>query len=108
MTNPISPLTPSQTATQEASTAKEGYLHRVAVSVDQTANVVTGGKPDETISSRAAIADEQGKWWGRAMSRFLDLFQSDHGAKAQAGDTERAQAEVSREQDSGGISTSTK
>jgi hypothetical protein len=26
------------------------------------------------------------------MSRFLDLFQKDHGAKAQAGDIERAKA----------------
>lgn len=36
-------------------------------------------------------------------SKFLDVFQEDHGAKAQAGDTERAAAVVEAEAQSGGL-----
>ena len=90
MADPITPLTPTEQAKQEAGAAREGYLHRSLVALDIFANVLTGGYPDETISSRSARAAEAGKWWGIAMSRFLNLFQSDHGAKAQAGDIERA------------------
>ncbi len=43
-------------------------------------NVLTDGDPDETISSRAARAAQQGKGWGIEMSKFLDLFQKDHAA----------------------------
>jgi hypothetical protein len=92
MPDPITPLTPEQVKSQEAKAAAESYLHREAVAVDIFANETMGGKMDMTISTRAAIADTQGKWWGRTMSRFLNLFQSDHGAKAAAGDAERAQA----------------
>jgi hypothetical protein len=101
--DPITPLTPAQVAQQQAQAAKEGYLHRDLVALDQTANVFLGGKPDETISARAARADEKGRWWGRVMSRFLDFFQSDHGPKAQAGDVERAKAVESLEDESGGF-----
>ena len=101
--DPITPLTPEQVAQQEAQAAKEGYLHREAVAVDIFLNETADGKMDETISSRAARADEKGKWWGRVMSRFLDFFQSDHGPKAQAGDVERAKAVESLEDQSGGL-----
>jgi hypothetical protein len=103
MSDPIQPLTPQQTAQAEAGTAKEGYLHREAVAVDIFINETADGKMDETISSRAARADEKGKWWGRTLSRFLDFFQSNHGPKAQAGDVERAQAVESLEDESGGL-----
>jgi hypothetical protein len=103
LSDPITPLTPAQTSAQEATAAKEGYIHRDLVAFDQMVNVLADGKPDETISSRAARADEQGKWWGRAMSRLLDFFQKDHGAKAQAGDVERAAAVEAAEKQSGGL-----
>lgn len=103
MTDPITPLTPSQTRTQEEQAAHEAYLHRVLVGLDQFFNVISDGDPDETISSRAARAAEKGKPWGIAMSKFLNLFQKDHGAKAQAGDAERAQAVETLETDSGAI-----
>lgn len=103
MIDPITPLTPEQTAQTEAKVAKEGYVHRDLVALDQAANVVTGGLPDETISSRAARASRQGKLWGRALSRFLNLFGKDHGAKAQAGDIERAEAVVAVEKSSGDV-----
>jgi hypothetical protein len=37
------------------------------------------------------------------MSNFLDVFQHDHGAKAQAGDVARAQAIITTEETSGGF-----
>jgi hypothetical protein len=37
------------------------------------------------------------------MSKFLDLFEKDHGALAQAGDVERAQAVEQIEKDSPGL-----
>lgn len=88
--DPVTPLTKVQEQAQEASAAHEGYLHRVIEEIDVTANVVTGGNQDETISSRAARADMQGKKWGRWLSAALNLFQRNHGAKAEAGDLERA------------------
>lgn len=103
MTNPITPLDPTQTQHEEEQAAKEGYVHRALVGLDQFVNVLTGGEPDETISSRAARASVKGKIWGKAMSGFLNLFQKDHGAKAQAGDTERAKHVSDIEQQSGDI-----
>jgi len=90
MSDPLTPLTPEQVAAQEQRALHEGYLHRTLVGLDQFMNVITGGDPDETISSRAARAAEKGKTWGVELSRFLNTFQSDHGVKAQAGDTARA------------------
>jgi hypothetical protein len=101
--NPITPLTSDQVAQQEAQAAHEAYIRRLLVGFDQFMNVVTDGDPDETISSRAARAAEKGKPWGVAMSKFLDVFQKDHGAKAQAGDLERAQAVVELEQTPGAL-----
>jgi hypothetical protein len=103
LADPIKPLTPQQTTAQENKAAAEGYLHRDLVGLDQFVNVLADGKPDETISSRAARADLKGKWWGRTMSRFLNLFQPDHGAKAEAGDAERAETIEKAENSSGGI-----
>jgi hypothetical protein len=101
MSTPITPLTPAQTAQQEQQTAHEKYIHRFLVGFDQFMNVITDGDPDETISSRAARAAEKGKTWGVELSKFLNLFQPDHGAKAEAGDLERAQAIVNLEDSTG-------
>lgn len=103
MSGPTVPLTPSETAAKEAKALKEGYVHRALVGLDQFVNVLTGGLPDETISARSARAAEQGKGWGVAMSKFLNLFQANHGPKAQAGDAARAQRVTSVEKASGGI-----
>jgi hypothetical protein len=90
MSDGIVPLTPQQVAEHEASAAKEGYLHRVTEEADVLVNVATGGKQDETISSRSARAAERGSKFGIVMSKFLDVFQRDHGATAIAADLERA------------------
>lgn len=101
MSNPVQKLTPEQAARLEARAGNEGYVHRCLVGLDQFANVLIGGKADETISSRCARASVQGKWWGMGMSSFLNLFQANHGAKAVAGDMERAKNIESTEQSSG-------
>lgn len=99
----IQPLDPESTKKAEQAATKEGYIHRSLVGLDQFMNVLTGGHPDETISSRSARAAEKGKKWGKAMSGFLNLFQRNHGPKAQAGDTARAKEVEKLEKESGGI-----
>lgn len=103
----ITPLTPAQVATQEAQAAKEGYGKRVLIGLDMFANTLTNGHPDETISSRSARAATEGKLWGKGMSKFLDLFQRDHGAKAEAGDVSRALIVEHLEESSGTLETTT-
>lgn len=98
MKNPVKPLTPEQEAVQEVQTAHEGYVHRVLVAFDIFCNVIFRGLPDETISSHAARAALAGKFWGIALSRFLNLFQKNHGALAQAGDRARAKIVLSAEE----------
>jgi hypothetical protein len=91
MTDPIIALTPAQEAAQELQASQEGWAHRVIVALDQFINVfLVRGQPGETISTHAARADRLGKTWGIYMSRFLNVFQTDHGAKARAGDIQRA------------------
>lgn len=83
-------LSPRQIERQEQETAREGYVHRVLVALDQFANVISGGDPDETISSRSARAAERGDWLGKFLCWWLDKLQSNHGEKAECGDLERA------------------
>lgn len=83
-------LSPQQIEQQEHQTAKERYVHRVLVALDQFGNVVFGGDPDETISARSARAAERGNWLGKFMCWWLDKLQSNHGEKAECGDWERA------------------
>jgi len=104
MSDPITPLNSAQVAHEESQSAKEGTIHKDLVAVDIAANVILlHGQEDETISSHSARADEEGKGWGKWMSRFLNLFQSDHGAKAQAGDLERAENVERLEENSGAL-----
>ncbi len=84
-------LSPRQIEQQEQETSKEGYMHRVLVALDQFGNVVLGGDPDETISSRSARAAERGNWLGKFMCWWLDKLQHNHGEKAECGDWERAE-----------------
>lgn len=94
------PLTPQQVQQAQANAAKDGYVHRDLVALDQDINVDAGGLPDETISSRVRrITDAHpgwswnpGVWLAKALNAGLNLIQANHGAKAQAGDLERAQA----------------
>jgi hypothetical protein len=98
MTEPITPLSPAQTATEEAQAATENPILRDLVAVDIFADELTGGPMDETISTRLAIDSVEGKGVskevGKIGSAILDVFQRDHGADAASGDLERAQAEA--------------
>lgn len=106
-TDPIIPMTQAQWDAQKATTVKEGILHKDLVAIDIAANVIVfHGQEDETISSHSARAAEQGKRWGRWMSKFLNLFQKNHGAKAQAGDVARAEI-VEQLEEKSGVLTST-
>jgi hypothetical protein len=58
------------------------YFWNILISLDQFANTVLAGSPDETISSRAGKAMREGKVWGCLLCRFLSLFENDHCAKS--------------------------
>jgi hypothetical protein len=103
MSNPITPLTPEQTEEQGLQALHEDYLRRVIVEVDVLLNVASGGRPDMTISSRAALAAKHGSPVGIELSKLLNVFQPDHGAKADAGDLYRAQQVVQDELNSGEV-----
>lgn len=90
MSDGITPLTPQQLQKYETKALHQPYWHRLLVALDMFVNVIFNGHPDETISSRSARAATEGKTWGVLMSKFLDLFQNDHGAKAEAADLERS------------------
>jgi hypothetical protein len=45
---------------------------------DEGLNTLTGGDPGETVSSRAAKAQVEGKRWGCVLCKFLDWLQKDH------------------------------
>jgi hypothetical protein len=68
----------------------EGYAHRVLVALDQFFNVIFRGRPGETISARSYRAALEGHTWGIALNWCLNRVQSNHGAKAAAGDLARA------------------
>ncbi|MGA9883573.1 MAG: hypothetical protein WBQ34_07635 [Candidatus Acidiferrales bacterium] len=91
-------LTPAQIRHAEKNAAGESFAHKALVGLDQDVNVDTGGLPDETISSRVRrISDAHprwgwnpGVWLAKALNAGLNVIQSDHGQRAQAGDLERA------------------
>ncbi|WP_419902144.1 hypothetical protein [Kiloniella sp.] len=58
------------------------YLWNILISIDQLANTLTFGDPDETISSRAAKARIKGKKWGCVLCWALDKIDEKHCAKS--------------------------
>jgi hypothetical protein len=67
----------------------DGYVKNVLVVLDCLGNTLTGGDPDETISSRSAKAQDYEQHlyppsygWGCRMCSFLAIFQENHCAKA--------------------------
>jgi hypothetical protein len=95
---PITPLTPTQVATEEAQAEHENFIERELVDADIAADELTGGPQDETISTRLAVDAVDGhglsKKIGEVGSKCLDVFQKDHGADASAGDLARAETEA--------------
>ena len=57
----------------------KNYLINQLIALDQVANAILGGYPDETISLRAARErDLNGKKWACVLCRVLDWFEKDH------------------------------
>ena len=54
------------------------YLHNVLISIDQFLNTISGGKPDETISSRLAKARRSGSMAATAICAIIDSIDRDH------------------------------
>ncbi|MCH9053107.1 MAG: hypothetical protein IIA72_18950 [Proteobacteria bacterium] len=54
------------------------WIHNILVGIDQFANTIIGGDPDETISSRAGKARRKGKWWARALCWGLNVIDRGH------------------------------
>lgn len=50
------------------------YLMRVLIAIDQMANALLAGAPDETLSSRAYRAERDGKWFGRLFRPAIDVL----------------------------------
>ena len=58
------------------------YAWNLLIALDQFANTVLGGYPDETISSRAAKAARAGRRWGCILCRLLDQIDKGHCEKS--------------------------
>jgi hypothetical protein len=56
-----------------------GWLYRVLLGLDQLANAVAGGSPDETISSRTGRSRSR---FARALGKVLHVFERDHAVKS--------------------------
>lgn len=55
------------------------YFWNVIISIDQFFSAVTGGDPDETISSRAGKYVRRGHgWFPCVLCKFLNIFEKDH------------------------------
>lgn len=98
MSNPVHPLTAQQTKAVEAKAKAEAYPERVAVALDKAIAAIGDAPPDVTISEAAGVAAYKDRgfkgFYGRWMSRFLNLFQADHGANATAGGNAEAEQAI--------------
>lgn len=55
---------------------------KLALSKDQNANAAFNGSEDESISSRAARARDEGSRWGCILCRLLDAIDHNHCNKS--------------------------
>lgn len=58
------------------------YLYNILIGVDQLANAILGGDPDETMSSRIGKGARQGNKFCILLSKFLDIFEKNHCKEA--------------------------
>jgi hypothetical protein len=54
------------------------YLLNLAILLDEAANTIAGGSPNETISERAAKARNAGRRWGCVLCRALNWINPGH------------------------------
>jgi hypothetical protein len=57
------------------------YLWNILISIDQLANTLFGGDPDETISSRAGKDKKKGKCWAICLCWILNKWDTGHCEK---------------------------
>lgn len=57
------------------------YVWNVLISVDQLANTILGGDPDETISSRAGKRQYKSRW-ATVLCWFLNKVDTNHCKKS--------------------------
>lgn len=70
------------------------YIIQNLIALDQQANALTGGKADETLSSRAYRADLNGRIFGRIFRPMIDgifFWQYDHCYNSYLEEVERKQ-----------------
>ncbi|BEP96259.1 hypothetical protein GmRootA79_46430 [Acidovorax sp. A79] len=70
------------------------WLLNLAIALDQLANVLLAGAPDETLSSRAHRMRAKGhRWWGWTAAAIdaLFFFDPDHCARAHESEKRRQQ-----------------
>lgn len=58
------------------------YALRILIAVDQLANTLLGGDPDETISDSLYRHKTEGAPFACVLCRFLDTFERDHCRKS--------------------------
>jgi hypothetical protein len=54
------------------------YVFGVLIALDQVANALFGGYPDETVSFRSARARDRGERWGCILCGLLDVVHRNH------------------------------
>jgi hypothetical protein len=67
-------------------TTLKRFLLNILILIDETANTLTGGSPNETISERAAKARNAGKRWGCILCRLLPKGHCDNALTSTIGD----------------------
>lgn len=58
------------------------YLWNVLIALDQLANTLLAGDPDETISSRLGKMQRKGNKFAKCACRVLDFFDEGHCEKS--------------------------
>ena len=56
------------------------WFWNILIALDRFGNALTGGDPEETISSRAGKARNEDKLWGKMLCPVLDWIDPDHCA----------------------------
>ena len=60
----------------------KGYIVRQLIALDQAFNTLTGGQPDETLSSRLGRKEQTGDQFADVACDILDVFEQDHCKKS--------------------------
>ena len=68
------------------------YILNITIAIDQLANTIFCGSPDETLSSRAwRLQEERGRKWPRILIDLLFFFDKNHCYESYLSEIERKQ-----------------